>query len=241
MRPKPIKWKSLSTGNEFDYTEYQSKHLPSECPFTLLYSEETTPLWFDGDINEYRSLSFNYINNINLVLIMYLYSSENPYISEFNDLFEKCVFINNYDKRLYSAFKNWLIGPVSAWMNDKKKSLDEFPMKLSKIEELVCLVEFGGIINFTTAKTHIFPELIDNPLENIFDIIERKKLIQNNDVSDITKLAIELISKFPEKVKEYNNGKATLLGFFIGELIKLSGKEKINPKIAGEVIKGLLV
>lgn len=56
MKTKPLYWKSLTTGNEYDYYEYLNhgyggihnnrKDLPKdEYPYTIIYAPETKPLW----------------------------------------------------------------------------------------------------------------------------------------------------------------------------------------------------
>lgn len=115
-----------------------------------------------------------------------------------------------------------------------------FPIKSNHLRTLICYVEFTDLISFNIAKGQIFPEMIKNPEEHPWDIMERLGLIQNNDEGEIQKLALEVVAKFPEKAAEYKNGKIGLLGFFTGELIRAAGKGKINPKMANEILKNIL-
>ena len=47
------------------------------------------------------------------------------------------------------------------------------------------------------------------------------------------------IERFPEKVKEYQEGKTGLIGLFMGEVMKLS-KGKADPKTANQLVKEAL-
>ena len=42
-----------------------------------------------------------------------------------------------------------------------------------------------------------------------------------------------------DKVKEYKEGKEKLFGFFVGQVMKISGG-KANPKLANEILKDKL-
>lgn len=47
------------------------------------------------------------------------------------------------------------------------------------------------------------------------------------------------MAKYPEKVTEYKNGKVSLVGLFMGEIMKLS-KGKADPKKATQMLKEAL-
>jgi hypothetical protein len=49
----------------------------------------------------------------------------------------------------------------------------------------------------------------------------------------------QALSKFPEKITEYKNGKVGLLGMFVGEVMKLS-KGKADPKLLNQLVKETL-
>lgn len=123
---------------------------------------------------------------------------------------------------------------------DFTEVITEFPISPESLRTLICYVEFTDLISFNVAKEKVFPEMIKNPGEHPWDIMERLELIQNNNEDEIKKLAIEIVAKFPEKATEYKNGKVGLLGFFTGELIRAAGKGKVNPKVANEILKEIL-
>jgi len=52
----------------------------------------------------------------------------------------------------------------------------------------------------------------------------------------LQELVTQALSKLPEKVTEYKNGKLGLLGMFVGEVMKLS-KGKADPKILNQLVK----
>jgi aspartyl-tRNA(Asn)/glutamyl-tRNA(Gln) amidotransferase subunit B len=63
--------------------------------------------------------------------------------------------------------------------------------------------------------------------------------IQESDsdaLGDYIKLAI---AKYPEKAKDYKEGKKGLIGLFMGEVMKLS-KGQADPKLANQLLRNQL-
>lgn len=104
--------------------------------------------------------------------------------------------------------------------------------------ELVDFIE-GGKVSHTIAIQKIFPLMLNDISKSPAQIAEENNWIQESDSGALTKFVVQAIEKYPEKVIEYKNGKTTLLGLFMGEVMKLS-KGKADPKIATELVKELL-
>ena len=70
-------------------------------------------------------------------------------------------------------------------------------------------------------------------------IAQELNLIQESNTDALQDLVNQVIAKYPEKVTEYKNGKVTLVGLFMGEVMKLSGG-KADPKITSKLVKDTL-
>ena len=70
-------------------------------------------------------------------------------------------------------------------------------------------------------------------------IAEENNWIQESDSGALNEFVKQAILKYPEKVLEYKNGKTSLLGLFMGEVMKLS-KGKADPKMTTELVKEML-
>ncbi len=66
-------------------------------------------------------------------------------------------------------------------------------------------------------------------------IVEDKNLMQISDVEVIKGFVGEVMRSNPDKVEQVKNGNEKLLGFFVGQVLKLS-EGKANPKVVGELI-----
>jgi aspartyl-tRNA(Asn)/glutamyl-tRNA(Gln) amidotransferase subunit B len=67
-------------------------------------------------------------------------------------------------------------------------------------------------------------------------IIESKNLKQMSDVGELEKIIDKIIKNNPQPVEDYKKGKETALQFLIGLAMRES-KGRVNPNIAGEIIK----
>ena len=84
-------------------------------------------------------------------------------------------------------------------------------------------------------------------LKDLYDLsFERKKDFpvvyeeegrpqQSRDTSALEKLADEVIAGNPRQVEQYRAGKKTMLGFFVGQVMKAS-KGQANPQLVNEVV-----
>ena len=76
----------------------------------------------------------------------------------------------------------------------------------------------------------------EEPNKSASQIAADNNWIQESDTGALTEYIKQAIAKYPDKVIEYKNGKASLLGLFMGEVMKLS-KGKADPKVATELVK----
>ena len=67
-------------------------------------------------------------------------------------------------------------------------------------------------------------------------IVEEKNLKQESDPKVLESLITKVISENPDKLKEYKSGKEKLFGFFVGQVMKISGG-KANPKLVNDILK----
>ena len=67
-------------------------------------------------------------------------------------------------------------------------------------------------------------------------IVDEQGLQQVTDQAEIEKVIDEVIAENPKMVEQYLDGKDKLLGFFVGQAMKLT-KGKANPKILNDILK----
>jgi aspartyl-tRNA(Asn)/glutamyl-tRNA(Gln) amidotransferase subunit B len=136
------------------------------------------------------------------------------------------------------AASNWLTVQVKSYLNDNALHITDFKITPIRIAELVDFIDTGKV-NHTIASQKIFPKMLEEPSKSPSQIAEENNWIQESDSGALIEFAKQAIAKYPEKVVEYKNGKESLLGLFMGEVMKLS-KGKADPKVTSSLVKELL-
>jgi len=75
--------------------------------------------------------------------------------------------------------------------------------------------------------------------ESASAIIEREGLKQISDTGALEKIIDEVIASNPKQVEQYRGGKATVLGFFVGQVMKAS-RGQANPATVNEILRNKL-
>lgn len=132
------------------------------------------------------------------------------------------------------AASNWMMVHIKSYLNENGLDIKRFEVKPKTISDMIALIDEGKVSS--SAAQQIFKELVKNPTAAPIEIAKQLNLIQESDSSTIEPIVDEVLAKYPEKVQEYKDGKKSLLGMFMGEVMKAS-KGKADPKVATEIIK----
>jgi len=141
--------------------------------------------------------------------------------------------INKSDIKLAT---NWITGELFALLNDKNLEITESPISAKNLSKLINLIK-NGTISGKIAKS-VFEMMIDGDKDPEL-IVKEQNLKQESDPKELEKLIDKIINDNEDKVKEYKEGKEKLFGFFVGQVMKISGG-KANPKLTNEILKDKL-
>ena len=81
----------------------------------------------------------------------------------------------------------------------------------------------------------IFEEYLKSE-KNARDFISEKGLVQVSDTNELTIMINSVLQENPKMVDDYRNGKEKLLGFFVGQVMKIS-KGKANPQLVNKILR----
>lgn len=138
----------------------------------------------------------------------------------------------------YKLAANWMMGDIKSYLNEFGVEIDEFPLKPEQIASLIALIEEGKI-STSVASQKIFPAFVKNPSTSPLALAEEMNLIQDSNEDAILGFINEVIKQHPSEVERYRNGEKQLVGFFMGQLMKVS-KGKADPKAANELMRKTL-
>lgn len=173
----------------------------------------------------------------------------NRYVAEFglpedtartlSDEFATAMFFEKALSQGADAKKtaNWLVGPVAAYLNENKKSLEETKLTAELLGQMIALIE-KGTISDNIAKNDIIGELLENGTD-VEKLIEDKGLAQITDSSAIEAMVQEVLDANPKQVEQFKGGNQKIKGFFVGQIMKKT-QGKASPQIINECLSKLL-
>jgi aspartyl-tRNA(Asn)/glutamyl-tRNA(Gln) amidotransferase subunit B len=130
------------------------------------------------------------------------------------------------------AAANFVINELFGRLNKEGKSIGESPVTAKQIAEIVDLIA-DGTISGKIAKD-LF-EIVWTEGGDPRSIVELRGMKQVTDTGAIEKAIDEVIAKNPDKVEQVK-AKPTMLGWFVGQVIKQSGG-KANPQAVNDLLK----
>ncbi|MEP6615204.1 MAG: Asp-tRNA(Asn)/Glu-tRNA(Gln) amidotransferase subunit GatB [Ginsengibacter sp.] len=136
--------------------------------------------------------------------------------------------------RHYKAAANWMLGPIRSYLNENNSTIQSFPLPPVKIAAVIEMIG-AGKINFSTAASKLFPQMLKSPEKEPGTLAADLNLLQESNDDAITLWVNEVIQKMPEKVTEYKKGKKALIGLFAGEVKKMS-KGKADMAIVNKLL-----
>jgi aspartyl-tRNA(Asn)/glutamyl-tRNA(Gln) amidotransferase subunit B len=131
---------------------------------------------------------------------------------------------------------NWIMGDLLRFYKDGNvdfKDLSSSPVTPKMLAGMISLVE-KGTISGKIAKT-VMEEMYRTGKQPEH-IIEEKGLVQISNSDEIEKIIAKVIEENPKPAEQYRLGKTGNLGFFVGQVMKITGG-RANPQTVNEILK----
>jgi aspartyl-tRNA(Asn)/glutamyl-tRNA(Gln) amidotransferase subunit B len=145
------------------------------------------------------------------------------------DQFESAAKAARNPKRVANLVQSELMGRLKA----KGLAIDQSPISMRGVALSADLVEAG------TISGKMLKDLYDLAFERGEDfpaVYEKEKPQQITDTTAIEKIIDAVIAANPKQLEQYRSGKTTVMGFFIGQVMKAS-KGQANPAMVNELLK----
>jgi aspartyl-tRNA(Asn)/glutamyl-tRNA(Gln) amidotransferase subunit B len=147
---------------------------------------------------------------------------------EMSDFFEAML---SYEINPKQA-ANWLMGEVSAYLNESQRDLAETKLTPENLVTLISLIE-KGTISSKIAKT-IFEEVIEGG-SNPERLVKDKDLLQISNENELSHIVIQVLNDNEQSIIDFNNGKDRAIGYLVGQVMKQT-KGKANPSLVNQMI-----
>jgi aspartyl-tRNA(Asn)/glutamyl-tRNA(Gln) amidotransferase subunit B len=145
------------------------------------------------------------------------------------DQFEAAAKAAKNPKRVANLVQSELMGRLKA----KGIDIESSPISMKGVAASADLVESGAIsgkmlkdlydLGFDRGKD--FPQVYD----------EEGRPQQSSDTSALEKIIDEILAANPKQLEQYRAGKKTMIGFFVGQVMKAS-RGQANPQLVNELL-----
>jgi len=145
------------------------------------------------------------------------------------DQFEEAAKAAENPKRVANLVQSELVGRLKA----RNLEIEQSPISMRGVAMSADLVERGAI------SGKMLKDLYDLSFERGKDFPavyeDEGRPQQSTDTSALEKIIDELIAANPKQVEQYRAGKKTVLGFFVGQVMKAS-KGQASPQIVNQLL-----
>ena len=145
------------------------------------------------------------------------------------DQFEEAARAAKNPKRVANLVQSELMGRLKA----KAIGIEQSPISMRGVAASADLVEAG------TISGKMLKELYDLSFERGKDFPaiyeEEGRPQQSTDTSTLEKIIDEILAANPKQLEQYRAGKKTMLGFFVGQVMKAS-RGQASPQIVNELL-----
>ncbi len=145
------------------------------------------------------------------------------------DQFEAAAKAARNPKRVANVVQSELLGRLKS----KGIEIEQSPISMKGVAASADLVESG------TISGKMLKELYDLCFERGEDFPgvyeEEGRPQQSTDTAALEKIVDEILAANPKQLEQYRAGKKTMLGFFVGQVMKAS-KGQANPQLVNELL-----
>jgi aspartyl-tRNA(Asn)/glutamyl-tRNA(Gln) amidotransferase subunit B len=145
------------------------------------------------------------------------------------DQFEEAAKAAKNPKRVANLVQSELMGRLKA----KGLEIEKSPISMKGVAMSADLLEAN------TISSKILKDLYEKAFESGEDfpaVYEREKPQQITDTAAIEKIIDEVLAANPKQVEQYRGGKTTVIGFFVGQVMKAS-RGQANPGMVNQLLE----
>tara|TARA_B100000029_G_scaffold515076_1_gene620406 strand:+ start:17522 stop:18979 length:1458 start_codon:yes stop_codon:yes gene_type:complete len=148
------------------------------------------------------------------------------------DYFEMC---NRHVEGDARNVCHWMLSELLRVQNENRIDQEVLENRIPPQSLAQLLVNIKkGVISGKMGKEIL--DLMGESGKSCDEIIKEQNLSQISDTNELEEIVKGIINKYPEDVIDYKAGKTKLLGFFMGQVMRLT-QGKANPKMVNELLR----
>ncbi|HZW03240.1 MAG TPA: Asp-tRNA(Asn)/Glu-tRNA(Gln) amidotransferase subunit GatB [Anaerolineaceae bacterium] len=147
-----------------------------------------------------------------------------------SDYFEQAVQAYGGDPKKVS---NYLMNDVLRMLGDAGLTADQLRLRPQHVAEILKLVD-AGTVNTSTGKNLLWK--VQETGQTPQAIVEKEGLAKVSDDAAIRSVVQGVIAENPKEADSYRGGKDTLIGWFVGQVMRQM-RGKADPQLARQILE----
>ena len=128
---------------------------------------------------------------------------------------------------------NWVLSELLYLLKEANKEITESPISAQALADLLTAIA-KGTVSGKMGKEILVEMFASGKTAN--QIVAEQGLEQIQDSEKIAEVARQIIAANPKQVEQYRKGKTATLGWFVGQVMKVT-RGQANPQLVQEVLK----
>jgi len=134
------------------------------------------------------------------------------------------------------AAANWILNELLRELKSSGTDISSSPVTAENLAALIKLID-AGTISGKMAKEALIEMYRGGGAAD--EVVKAMGGGQVSDAAEIRRLAEATMAASPKQLEQYRAGKTSLMGFFVGQVMKASGG-RANPQVVNQVLKEIL-
>ncbi len=130
---------------------------------------------------------------------------------------------------------NWVLTEVLRGATHRGSRVD-FLVSPEQVVDLLWLVEHAEISGKQAKELHA---ALEGTSQRAADVVQARGMRQLSDASALSAVVAAVMARSPKQVEQYRAGKKSVLGYFVGQVMKET-QGQANPKLVGELLEHAL-
>jgi aspartyl-tRNA(Asn)/glutamyl-tRNA(Gln) amidotransferase subunit B len=145
------------------------------------------------------------------------------------DQFEQAAKAARNPKRVANLVQGELMGRLKS----KNLSIEQSPISMAGVAASADLAESGAISGKMLKDLYDLCFDLGKDFSEVYE--QQGRPVQSTDTSALESIIDEIVAANPKQLEQYRAGKKTLLGFFVGQVMKAS-KGQASPQLVNELL-----
>ena len=149
------------------------------------------------------------------------------------EFFEEALRLYQGDPKLVS---NWMMNDILRLIRETGQSAADLKIRPADLVDIIRLVD-DRKVNISTGKALV--DQVQSSGKSPAELVREQSLGMLSDADSILTVCKEIVSENPDEAAAFHAGKETILGWFMGQVMRRT-RGKADPELAAKILRDVL-